>query len=149
MTTNNTSYLNALASFATGLVFAIGLGISGMTMPTKVLGFLDLFGNFDASLIFVMVGAILVHSMTYKIITKRKSPIFDQKWHVPTKIQITPSLVTGAFIFGFGWALGGMCPGPALTNLASFDSTPVIFVASMIVGMLIFKFLDRVLKLNK
>lgn len=140
---------NALASFATGLVFAIGLGISGMTMPSKVLGFLDLFGNFDASLIFVMAGAILVHFITYRIVKKRKTPILDQQWHVPTKTNITPSLVIGAFIFGFGWALGGMCPGPALTRLAAFESSTIIFILSMLVGMFIFRQLDKVLKLNK
>lgn len=140
---------NALASFATGLVFAIGLGISGMTMPSKVLGFLDLFGNFDASLIFVMAGAILVHFITYRIVKKRKTPILDQQWHVPTKTNITPSLVIGAFIFGFGWALGGMCPGPALTRLAAFESNTIIFVVSMLVGMFIFRQVDKFLKLNK
>lgn len=140
---------NALASFATGLVFALGLGISGMTMPSKVLGFLDLFGNFDASLIFVMAGAILVHFITYRIVKKRKTPILDQQWHVPTKTNITPSLVIGAFIFGFGWALGGMCPGPALTRLAAFESKTIIFVVSMLVGMFIFRQVDKFLKLNK
>lgn len=140
---------NALASFATGLVFALGLGISGMTMPSKVLGFLDLFGNFDASLIFVMAGAILVHFITYRIVKKRKTPILDQQWHVPTKTNITPSLVIGAFIFGFGWALGGMCPGPALTRLAAFESNTIIFVVSMLVGMFIFRQVDKFLKLNK
>lgn len=140
---------NALASFATGLVFALGLGISGMTMPSKVLGFLDLFGNFDASLIFVMAGAILVHFITYRIVKKRKTPILDQQWHVPTKTNITPSLVIGAFIFGFGWALGGMCPGPAITRLAAFESKTIIFVVSMLVGMFIFRQVDKFLKLNK
>lgn len=140
---------NALASFATGLVFALGLGISGMTMPSKVLGFLDLFGNFDASLIFVMAGAILVHFITYRIVKKRKTPILDQQWHVPTKTNITPSLVIGAFIFGFGWALGGMCPGPAITRLAAFESSTIIFIISMLVGMFIFRQVDKVFKLNK
>lgn len=140
---------NAMASLITGIVFAIGLGISGMTMPSKVLGFLDLFGNFDASLIFVMVGAIIVHFITFRIVKKRHHPVLDEKWHVPTKTEITPALVSGAFIFGFGWALGGMCPGPAITNLASFDSTPIIFVVSMLVGMYLFRFVDGFLKLNK
>lgn len=139
----------ALASFATGLVFSIGLGISGMTMPQKVLGFLDLLGNFDPSLIFVMVGAIIVHFITYKIVMKRKAPILDEKWHVPTKKEITPSLVIGAFIFGFGWALGGMCPGPAITRLAHFESNTLVFVVSMLIGMLLFRQLDKMLKLNK
>lgn len=146
---SNNNIKNAGAAFLSGLIFAIGLGISGMTQPQKVLGFLDLFGNFDASLIFVMVGAIAVHFLTYRIVRKRKTPLFDQQWHVPTKTSLTPSLVIGAFIFGFGWALGGMCPGPAVTRLAALEVQTSIFVVSMIVGMYLFRIVDNFLKLNK
>ncbi len=140
---------NGLAALAVGFIFALGLGISGMTQPQKVIGFLDLFGQWDPSLIFVMVGGIIVHFITYRLIRKRSSPLFSTQWHVPIKKDITPALITGSFIFGVGWALGGFCPGPAVTSLASFESTPFIFVVSMIAGMFLFKILDSKLKIQK
>jgi len=140
---------NALAALVVGFIFALGLGLSGMTQPQKVIGFLDLFGQWDPSLIFVMIGAILVHFVTYKLIRKKNSPLLSSQWHVPTKKEITPALILGSFIFGVGWALGGFCPGPAVTSLASFDKTPIIFVASMLVGMLVFKVVDQKIKIQK
>lgn len=140
---------NALAALAVGFIFAIGLGLSGMTQPQKVIGFLDLFGNWDPSLIFVMAGAIAVHFVTYRLIRKRQSPLLSTDWHVPTKKEITPALIIGAFIFGVGWALGGYCPGPAITSLASFDKTPFVFVISMLVGMILFRQIDKKLNLQK
>jgi uncharacterized membrane protein YedE/YeeE len=140
---------NGLAALVVGFVFAIGLGISGMTQPQKVVGFLDLFGNWDPSLIFVMVGGIIVHFATYKLIRKRKSPLLSTDWHVPTKKEITPALVTGSLLFGIGWGLGGFCPGPAVTSLASFESKPLIFVFSMLVGMFLFRLVDKKLNIKK
>lgn len=138
-----------ISSFVVGLVFAIGLGVSGMTQPQKVVGFLDLFGSFDPSLIFVMAGAIIVHFVTYRLIRKKDSPLLHPEWLVPTKKDITPALIIGSFIFGVGWALGGFCPGPALTSLASFELRPLIFIGSMVGGMLIFKWIDSILKFQK
>ncbi len=138
-----------ISTFVVGFIFAIGLGLSGMTQPKKVLGFLDLFGSFDPSLIFVMAGAIAIHFVAYKIIRKKKSPLLQSEWLVPTKKDITPALVIGSFIFGVGWALGGYCPGPAITSLASFELRPVLFVFSMITGMLLFKWFDSFFKMNK
>lgn len=140
---------NAVASFAVGVIFALGLGLSGMTQPQKVVGFLDLFGNWDPSLIFVMIGAIIVHFITYRLITKRGTPLLDVKWHVPTKRDLTPSLVLGSVLFGVGWGLGGFCPGPAVTSLASFELRPVLFVISMLIGMLLFNQVDKKFKLTK
>jgi uncharacterized membrane protein YedE/YeeE len=140
---------NSIAALVVGFVFAIGLGLSGMTQPQKVIGFLDLFGQWDPSLIFVMFGAIVVHFVTFKVIRKRNSPLFSSQWHVPTKKQITPSLIVGAFIFGVGWALGGFCPGPAITSMASFEKTPYLFVISMLIGMVLFRYVDKKLKLQK
>lgn len=134
---------NGLAALVVGFVFAIGLGISGMTQPQKVIGFLDLFGDWDPSLIFVMIGGIVMHMVTYRLIRKRKSPLFTSQWQVPTKTEITPALITGALLFGIGWGLGGFCPGPAITSLASFEIKPVIFVVSMIVGMFLFRLVDK------
>lgn len=140
---------NGLASLLVGFIFALGLGLSGMTQPQKVIGFLDIFGNWDPSLIFVMAGAIAVHFFTYRIIRKRKSPLLAADWHVPVKKEITPALLAGSFLFGVGWALGGFCPGPAVTSLASFEITPLLFVVSMLVGMFLFRFVDRKLKIQK
>lgn len=140
---------NALAALVVGFIFSIGLGLSGMTQPQKVIGFLDLFGNWDPSLIFVMIGAIVVHFVMYKLIRKRKSPLLSSDWHVPNNKEITPALVFGAFIFGVGWALGGFCPGPAITSLASFNKTPFVFVISLIAGMYLFKTIDKKVKFRK
>jgi len=140
---------NGLAALVVGFVFAIGLGISGMTQPQKVVGFLDLFGNWDPSLIFVMVGGIIVHFVTYKLIRKRKSPLLSTDWHVPTKKDITPALLVGSLLFGIGWGLGGFCPGPAVTSLASFEAKPFIFVMSMLVGMFLFRLVDKKLNIKK
>lgn len=138
-----------IVAFVVGFIFALGLGLSGMTNPNKVVGFLDLFGSFDPSLIFVMVGAIVVHFITYRIIRKRPSPVFEKEWLVPTKKDITPALILGSFIFGVGWALGGYCPGPALTSLSSLQTQPFIFIASMAVGMILFKFIDKQVAFKK
>lgn len=140
---------NSIAALVVGFIFAIGLTLSGMTQPQKVIGFLDLFGQWDPSLLFVMVGAILVHFVTYKLIRKKSSPLFGSQWHVPTKKEMTPALVLGSFIFGVGWALGGFCPGPAVTSLASFDLVPFVFVSSLLLGMLLFKLIDKKLKIQK
>ncbi|HEY8270228.1 MAG TPA: YeeE/YedE family protein [Pseudobdellovibrionaceae bacterium] len=140
---------NAFVALGVGFIFSLGLGISGMTQPQKVVGFLDVFGSWDPSLMFVMIGAIAVHFITYKLIRKRKSPLFSKQWHVPTKKEITPALIVGSFIFGIGWGLGGFCPGPAVTSLASFEMRPFIFVLSMLVGMIIFRQLDKKIKIEK
>ncbi|MBC7715137.1 MAG: YeeE/YedE family protein [Rhizobacter sp.] len=133
-----------ITSFIVGLIFALGLGISGMTQPLKVMGFLDITGAFDPSLLFVMIGAIAFHFVSYRLIRKKnKSPLLQKEWMVPTNKKITPALIIGSFIFGIGWALGGFCPGPALTGLASFEIRPAVFVLSMIGGMLLFNSTKR------
>lgn len=130
---------NNFAALFVGVVFALGLGISGMTRPEKVIGFLDVFGSWDFSLAFVMAGAIATHAVAYRLIRRRNSPLFASHFHVPTSKDLTPSLISGAFIFGVGWALAGYCPGPAIVSLASLQVRPVMFVASMILGMGIFR----------
>ena len=140
---------NLLATLSVGFIFAIGLGISGMTQPQKVVGFLNLFGNWDPSLIFVMIGAIIVHFVTYRFKKKLNNPLLDTKWHLPTNKEITPALIAGSILFGIGWGLGGYCPGPALTSLASFELQPLIFVGSMIAGMYLFRLFDNKFKLRK
>jgi uncharacterized protein len=124
-----------VTSFVSGIVFAIGLGISGMTRPVKVIGFLDFFGACDASLAFVMVGAIAVYFLAYRWSKRMPSPLLAPDFSVPKRSNLDAKLILGAAIFGAGWGLGGFCPGPALTSLASGASAVLIFVAAMAVGM--------------
>lgn len=133
-----------LSSFVVGLVFAFGLGLSGMTLPERVVGFLDLFGNWNPSLVFVMLGALIVHAILYRVIRKRPSPLFASEWYVPSRTDITPSLVTGASLFGLGWGLAGYCPAPAITALPSLGLKPFVFVIAMIAGMLLFRLWQKV-----
>lgn len=132
-----------LAAFSGGLVFALGLGISGMTDADKVLGFLNLAGDWDPSLAFVMAGAIGVHLVLYKRIIRRQSPIFDGSFHIPSRRDITPQLVGGAALFGVGWGLGGFCPGPGLVSLSGLGSSAAVFVVFMLSGMGLQKLVHR------
>jgi uncharacterized membrane protein YedE/YeeE len=128
--------MNALlTSFISGLVFALGLGISGMTRPVKVIGFLDFFGAWDASLAFVMVGAIAVYFAAYHWSSKMSSPLLAPDFSLPKRSDLDANLILGAAIFGAGWGLGGFCPGPALTSLASGAPAVLIFVAAMMAGI--------------
>jgi uncharacterized membrane protein YedE/YeeE len=140
---------NAIAAFAVGFIFALGLGVSGMTQPQKVVGFLNLFGAWDPSLMFVMMGAIGVHFFTYKVIRQRTSPLLASTWQVPTKKDITPSLIFGSVLFGIGWGLAGFCPGPAIASVASMGSRPIMFLVSMLVGMYFFKLADHKFKFKR
>lgn len=137
-----------LLSFFAGLPFAIGLGVGGMTQTQKVQGFLDIFGNWDPSLLFVMVGAVSVHFLVVRLFRNRPSPIFESKWHLPTRTRITPALIFGALLFGMGWALAGYCPGPAVVSIMGFQLKPMIFVLSMFGGMIFFRLIDRKLKIE-
>ncbi|WP_179955519.1 YeeE/YedE family protein [Chondromyces crocatus] len=122
------------ASFAAGGLFALGLGISGMTRPSKVVGFLDLAGAWDASLAFVMLGGVAVYAALYGRIVRRPAPLFDRRFHLPTRKDIDVRLVLGAALFGIGWALGGFCPGPGLVSAAGGVWPAVVFVVGMTVG---------------
>lgn len=135
--------LRIFIAFLVGFIFAIGLGISGMTQPQKVIGFLDIFGNWDPALMFVMLGAIPVHLISYQISKKRKSPLLDNVWHTPTRQDLTPRLIIGSAIFGIGWGLGGYCPGPAITSLASGSQSVLVFLVSMTMGMLLHRVFEK------
>ena len=121
-------------SFVSGVVFALGLGISGMTRPIKVIGFLDFFGNWDPSLACVMVGAIAVYFIANRWRGHMRSPLLAAKFSVPARTDLDARLILGAAIFGIGWGLSGFCPGPALTSLATGASSVVIFVVAMAAG---------------
>ena len=119
------------------MLFAVGLAVSGMTKPSKVIGFLDLAGAWDASLAFVMLGAIAVHFLAYRVVMRCSSPLFDARFHVPTRKDIDLRIVLGAGLFGVGWGLGGFCPGPALVTAGAGSSGALVFVVGMTIGMFV------------
>ena len=133
----------SIAVFFGGLAFALGLGVSGMTDANKVIGFLNLAGDWDPSLAFVMVGAIGVHLVLYRLILRRQSPLFSDRFHIPTRRDISPQLVRGAALFGVGWGMGGFCPGPGLVSLTGFGSEAAVFVVCMLGGMTLEKLVRR------
>jgi uncharacterized protein len=125
----------ALTSFACGLLFGVGLLISGMTDTQKVLGFLDLFGAWDATLAFVMAGAVAVSSAGFALARRRGQPVFATHHLWPTRQDIDTPLVVGSALFGVGWGLVGLCPGPALVNVAGLSAPIIVFVIAMAAGM--------------
>lgn len=129
---------NTVISFICGLIFGLGLVISQMSNPAKVLNFLDFAGAWDPSLAFVMGGAVVVAAIGFWLAQSRKTPLLAESFHLPHRTDVDVSLVCGATLFGIGWGLVGFCPGPALTALAFGRREPVLFVAAMIVGMVIF-----------
>jgi uncharacterized membrane protein YedE/YeeE len=124
------------ASFACGLIFGAGLLISGMTQTQKVLGFLDIFGAWDATLAFVMAGAVAVSSLGFMLARRRGAPVWTGQSLWPTRRDIDAPLIMGAVLFGIGWGLVGLCPGPALVNLAGLGMPVILFVAAMAAGMI-------------
>lgn len=125
----------ALVALVSGFLFALGLGLSGMTQPHKVIGFLDI-QNWDPTLVFVMIGAIAVHALAFYSLKRRKTPLLDLKWHLPLKKEITVSLIFGSALFGIGWGLGGYCPGPALTSVFTMNTDLIGFLLAMVAGMI-------------
>ncbi len=119
-----------------GLMFALGLGISGMTDPARVLAFLDVAGDWNPNLALVMAAGIAVVFPVHRVLLGRKAPIFDGKFHWPTRSDIDRPLVLGAVLFGVGWGLAGLCPGPALVGLAGGQPGLLVFVLAMTLGML-------------
>lgn len=124
-----------VAAFAAGAIFALGLALSGMVKPAKVVGFLDVAGDWDASLAFVMMGAIAVHAVAHRLILRRRAPLFDEAFHLPTRRDLDRRLLTGAAIFGIGWGLGGYCPGPGIVAASSGALAALVFVVGMTAGV--------------
>ena len=133
----------ALASFVCGMIFGLGLLISGMTQPPIVLGFLDVFGRWDPTLAFVMAGALAVSAAGFALARRRPRPFLAAKHLWPTRTDIDRPLVVGSILFGIGWGLVGLCPGPALENLASLSPKVIVFVIAMAVGMIAKDFWER------
>jgi hypothetical protein len=140
-----------LAALVVGVLFGLGLAISGMTNPAKVIGFLDVAGDWDATLAFVMGGGLAVNFVAYRLTMKRPRPVFAGQFQLPTRRDIDLPLVGGAVLFGVGWGIGGFCPGPALASLGmgawqgggAFESGVLVFVAAMLAGMRLFSLTER------
>jgi uncharacterized membrane protein YedE/YeeE len=133
----------SLVAFLAGVLFALGLGISGMTQPAKVLGFLDLGGPWDPSLAFVMIGAIGVHAPLARLILRRRAPLLVPAFSIPARRNVDARLLLGAAVFGCGWGLAGLCPGPAVTVLASGKPIALAFVGAMLAGTVLAQVLER------
>jgi uncharacterized membrane protein YedE/YeeE len=125
---------NAVA-FGCGALFAVGLGIGGMTQPSRVLAFLDVAGEWDPRLAIVMLGAIATYAPAYRLAIRRERPMLAPAFVLPAARNVDARLVAGAALFGVGWGLGGLCPGPALTSLASGEPAALVFVSAMLAGI--------------
>ena len=131
--------MKLFAAFVSGLIFAVGLVLGGMTQPAKVIGFLDFTGGaWDPSLALVMAGALAVYGLGFRLVTRRSSPILEASFQIPERSDLPARLFVGAVFFGVGWAISGFCPGPALVSLGSGMSQALVFVPAMMAGMLLF-----------
>ena len=124
-----------LLALTAGALFGVGLGVSGMTRPTKVLGFLDVAGDWDPTLLCVMAAAVGVHFVAYRWARRLPAPRFDERFFVPSAAPIDARTSAGALLFGVGWGLAGYCPGPAIVSLATLSGPVLLFVACMLLGM--------------
>ena len=135
--------MKRLSPFLVGLLFGMGLLLSGMTNPPKILAFLDLAGAWDPSLAFVMGGALVVAFVGFRLAARRRTSLSGEPFHVPGASAIDARLVFGSLIFGAGWGLVGLCPGPAIADLGFLDGRVALFVASMIIGTALYRGLAR------
>ena len=135
--------MRRLTEFLAGLLFGVGLVISGMTQPSKVIGFLDIGGRWDPSLAFVMGGAIAIGYFGFKLTARRAQAVLAPDFHWPKQQVIDKALIGGSFLFGVGWGIAGICPGPAIVNLTTGQPKAVMFVIAMIVGMGLQQFFTR------
>ena len=129
--------MKGLTALVCGLIFGIGLAMSGMTDTAKVIGFLDIFGQWVPDLAFVMGGAVLVTLVAFRLVLRRNGPLLADRFQLPTKTPLDGRLLGGAALFGIGWGIYGYCPGPAISALAYLNTDTFIFVAAMLSGMAI------------
>ncbi len=123
-----------------GMLFGAGLTLSGMTDPERVRGFLDIFGTWDPTLAFVMGGAVIVMAIAWRIRARMAKPLFGEKFSLPDRTDFDPGLLTGSALFGIGWGIVGLCPGPAIASLALSPGAVLPFVAAMLAGMAVHSF---------
>ena len=133
--------MSKIISLVSGIFFGVGLVISEMINPEKVLGFLDLFGNWDPSLALVMIGALIVSSPLFHIIKNKEKPLFAEKFNYSNNKEVNNRLIVGSALFGAGWGLGGLCPGPAISSIALININSITFVFAMFFGFYLVKFL--------
>ncbi|MDA9617608.1 YeeE/YedE family protein [Candidatus Pelagibacter sp.] len=136
--------MNKIISLTAGIIFGIGLVVSEMVNPAKVLAFLDLFGNWDPSLAFVMIGALIVSSPLFHLIKNKDKPLLAEKFNYSKNKEINNKLIIGSALFGTGWGLGGLCPGPAISSLALLNINSIIFVFAMFIGFYLVKFFNPI-----
>ncbi len=127
--------MRLIALYLVGLVFGLGISMSGMANPAKVINFFDIAGTWDPSLIFVMGGALVVTFIGYRVVLARPHPIFDGQFHLPGKTDLDARLIGGSALFGVGWGISGFCPGGALPALGTGNADVFVFVAALIAGM--------------
>lgn len=133
--------MRLLSAYLVGLIFGVGISISGMANPAKVLNFFDVAGTWDPSLAFVMGGALIVTFIGYRVVLKRAAPMFEDGFQLPTRRDFDVPLIGGSAVFGIGWGLAGFCPGGALPALGTGRSEVVIFVGALVAGILVTKVL--------
>ena len=130
--------MRTAVAFGTGMVFALGLGLGGMTQPARIIGFLDVAGVWDPTLVFVLAGAVGSHMLAWLWIRRRRNPVFAYGFQIPRERLIDTRLVLGAVLFGVGWGIGGYCPGPAVTSVVSGQPVALAFVGAMLAGVALF-----------
>lgn len=135
--------MKSAASLLAGLLFGFGLALAGMTDPAKIIGFLDFSGRWDPTLALVLGGAVLITTISFRLILRRPMPLLGGEFHLPSRRDIDARLLAGAAIFGIGWGLAGFCPGPGVAAMALGTWPPVIFTAGLVVGMLLFRYGPR------
>tara|TARA_A100001391_G_scaffold46046_1_gene27117 strand:+ start:38310 stop:38741 length:432 start_codon:yes stop_codon:yes gene_type:complete len=133
----------ALVALVSGVLFGAGLALGGMTDPARVRGFLDLFGDWDPTLAFVMGGAVLVMAIAWLIQPRMIHPLFSEAFTLPGVRDITPRLVIGAGLFGIGWGLAGLCPGPGIAALVIEPASAAVFVVTMLIGMVLVRLFEK------
>jgi len=129
--------LEQVIALVSGIAFGVGLAVSGMTRPQKVIGFLDVTGDWDASLLFVMMSAVAVHFLAYRLVERRRAPICGESFRISSRRDVDRKLLFGAAVFGVGWGLGGYCPGPGVVSLGAGAASALVFVATMLLGMFV------------
>lgn len=140
--------MHALSAFLVGLIFGIGLIVSGMTDPSKIISFLDLTGRWDPSLAFVMGGAVVVGLIAFRVARRRTAAFLGGAMHLPTAQQIDRRLVLGSLAFGVGWGLAGYCPGPAMVSVGMGQEKAIVFVVAMLAGMGIYELIEWLRRSN-
>jgi uncharacterized membrane protein YedE/YeeE len=137
------STLRGASSLLAGVVFGVGLTVAQMTNPAKVLGFLDVAGAWDASLLFVLEGAVLLSAAVFRWVLRKSAPVLDTNFHLPTSTVIDARLLTGAAIFGIGWGIAGYCPGPAVASLGLGNPEALWLLPSLLAGLAVQRWIDK------